>query len=298
MELDVGHPVLLGPGEGETVSERDERSVLIKVGLDAITATESRYERGERGPDAHIHRRHTDAFYVLEGVLRFELGPALDAFEAASGSFLAVPPGVVHTFRNERAERARFLNFHVPSEGFADYLRASRDGREVAAEEFDQFDPPSDGGSPLSEAVVHGPGEGETLTVASSTVTLKSTGDHTDGTFFLSETAVETGFPGPPPHVHERLHDLFYVLDGTLTLRVGDETVEGTPGTFACFPPGVVHTFSNQSGESVRFLNFNTPAGWENYMRDLAAALAGDRPPTPEEVGKIAARYDFEAVTP
>jgi hypothetical protein len=45
----------------------------------------------------------------------------------------------------------------------------------------------------------------------------------------------------------------------------------------------------------VRFLNFNTPAGWENYKRDLAAALASGTP-TQEEIGRIASRYDFEVV--
>jgi oxalate decarboxylase/phosphoglucose isomerase-like protein (cupin superfamily) len=58
-------------------------------------------------------------------------------------------------------------------------------------------------------------------------------------------------------------------------------------------PPGVVHTFSNPSDAPVRFLNFNTPAGWENYMRDLAATLSRGTP-TQEEIGDIASRYDFE----
>ena len=114
--------------------------------------------------------------------------------------------------------------------------------------------------------------------------------------FFLSETTVEPGFPGPPPHVHRELHDLFYVLDGTLTLRDGDETIAAGAGSFACFPPGAVHTFSNPADEPVRFLNFNTPAGWEGYMRELGAAFAGGGPPTPDEIGRIASRYDFQAV--
>jgi oxalate decarboxylase/phosphoglucose isomerase-like protein (cupin superfamily) len=86
---------------------------------------------------------------------------------------------------------------------------------------------------------------------------------------------------------------MFFVLEGTLTMRVGDETLELKPGSFVCVPPGVVHTFSNPSDAPVRLLNFNTPAGWENYMRDLAAALAGGTP-TQEEIGQIASRYDFE----
>jgi hypothetical protein len=61
-------------------------------------------------------------------------------------------------------------------------------------------------------------------------------------------------------------------------MRLGDETTELPAGSFVCVPPGVVHTFSNPGEAPVRFLNFNTPAGWENYMRDLAAALAKGTP--------------------
>jgi hypothetical protein len=65
-------------------------------------------------------------------------------------------------------------------------------------------------------------------------------------------------------------------------------------GTFVCVPPGVEHTFSNPSDAAVRFLNFNTPAGWEGYMRDLAAA-AKTGPLTPESIGRVASNYDFHA---
>lgn len=88
---------------------------------------------------------------------------------------------------------------------------------------------------------------------------------------------------------------MFYVLDGVLTMRLGDETHEIGPGMFVCVPPGVTHAFSNTSDAPVRFLNFNAPAGWENYMRDLGeAAKAG--PLTPDVIGRVASRYDFQAV--
>ena len=148
------------------------------------------------------------------------------------------------------------------------------------------------------DAVVHRPGEGETHKIGSgSSVTIKAAGDQTDGTFFLSETVIEPGFPGPPAHVHRQLHDMFFVLDGTLTVRLQDRTMEAGPGTFVCVPPGVVHTFSNRSDAPVRFLNFNTPSGWEGYMRDLSKELAGGRRPTSEEIGRIASRYDFHTAT-
>jgi quercetin dioxygenase-like cupin family protein len=144
------------------------------------------------------------------------------------------------------------------------------------------------------EATVHRRGEGETIG-GPTTVTIKATGEETNDSFYLGEVVIEPGFPGPPPHRHRRLHDMFYVLDGTLTMRLGDETLELEPASFVCVPPGVVHTFSNRSDAPVKILNFNTPAGWENYMRDLAAALARGTP-TQEEIGQIASRYDFEIV--
>ncbi len=107
-------------------------------------------------------------------------------------------------------------------------------------------------------------------------MTVKATGEETNDSFYLGEVVIAPGFPGPPPHRHQRVHNpvFFYALDRTLGMRLGDETLELEPGSFVCVPPGVVHTFSNQSDAPVRVLNFNTPAGWENYMRDLAAALA------------------------
>jgi quercetin dioxygenase-like cupin family protein len=145
------------------------------------------------------------------------------------------------------------------------------------------------------DAVVHLPGDGERHIAGSTKIVIKATGADTGGTFFLSESTIAPGFPGPPPHRHERLVDMFYVLDGVLTVRVGDETRQLRPGSFVCVPPGVVHTFSNTSDAPVRFLNFNTPAGWENYMRDLAAA-GESAPLTPEVIGRIASRYDFQPV--
>src|SRR5919202_1846800 len=141
-------------------------------------------------------------------------------------------------------------------------------------------------------AVVYRPGEGEVIAGPSS-VTIKATAEDTGGSFYLGESVIPPGFPGPPPHVHERMHDMFYVLEGTLTMRVGEETLELAAGGFACAPPGVVHTFSNRSAAPVRFLNLATPAGFEHYMRELSAVMAKGTP-TSEEIGAIAARYDFK----
>src|SRR5215203_2729957 len=70
------------------------------------------------------------------------------------------------------------------------------------------------------QATVHRPSEGEKIG-GPTTVTIKATGEETNDSFYLGEVVIEPGFPGPPPHRHRRLHDMFYVLDGTLTMRLG-----------------------------------------------------------------------------
>ncbi len=143
-------------------------------------------------------------------------------------------------------------------------------------------------------AVVHQPGEGERVG-GPTEVTIKATSADTGGSFYLGEVSAEPGFPGPPLHVHERLHDMFYVLEGTLTVRLGEQTSELAAGSFVCVPPGVAHTFSNPGARPVRFLNFSTPGGWEEYVRELGAVLAQETP-SPQAIGAIASRYDFTAV--
>jgi quercetin dioxygenase-like cupin family protein len=106
---------------------------------------EFHYPAGGKGPDRHIHREHSDGFYVLEGELTIEV--ADQTLRAGPGWFVMAPPGVVHTFRNDSSAEARFLNMHVPSMGFHEYLEGRLD-------DFDQLDPPADGGRPAGDAVI------------------------------------------------------------------------------------------------------------------------------------------------
>jgi len=110
-----------------------------------LAVTESVYGPGEKGPDPHVHHEHTDAFIVVEGTLTFAFRDG--SLEAPSGTFISVPPDIVHSFRNESAETIRFFNIHSPSCGFGDYLRGRNPG-------FDQHEPPVDGGGDPASVVV------------------------------------------------------------------------------------------------------------------------------------------------
>jgi uncharacterized cupin superfamily protein len=68
---------------------------------------------------------------------------------------------------------------------------------------------------------------------------------------------------GPPPHSHSAEDDSFYILEGELTLLLGDDEVVAGPGAFVLVPPGVTHTFANRSDTPVRMLNVHAPAGFD-----------------------------------
>ena len=136
--------------------------------------------------------------------------------------------------------------------------------------------------------VVLGPGEGESMTLFGNELTIKA-----GGTFCLVDYTAVPGFPGPPPHVHRETVDSFFVLEGELAVRAGDEEMTLGAGSFVLVPPETVHTFWNPSDRPVRFLSLMSPGGFEQYFRDLRDAF-GDGPPDVERIGEIAARYDVE----
>ena len=153
--------------------------------------------------------------------------------------------------------------------------------------------PPPDGGHSASRVVVRGPGQGESISMGPSRVVFKAEVGDGDGTFSLTEITLAPGFPGPLPHRHRQHVDTFYVLEGTLTVRLGDESLEIGAGSYAVVSPGTVHSFSNRSEQPVRALNLMAPGGFEQYLKE-AAAEARDGPLDPAAMARIASRYDFE----
>jgi len=250
-------PVLLKSTEGETISDREARNVLILVDEPQLVMTWTRYEPGERGPDPHVHRKHADGFYIVEGEIEFGLGPGGEHLvRAPAGSVVIAPAHVVHTFANESDARAIYLNFHAPNGGFADFLRAMRDDREF---EWDSWDPPDDGGRPVSDAVVCLPGEGERFERGDRTVTILADTPELS----LLELAVTPGWEGVDPHSHENHLDGFFVLDGGIEFLAG----HAGSGAVMAAPPGVEHGLHRPAGDA-RLLNFHAPdAGFAGRIR-------------------------------
>jgi quercetin dioxygenase-like cupin family protein len=103
--------------------DKPERTIRILTDLPELCLTWTRYVEGEEGPGPHVHHEHLDAFFILTGELNFGLGPEVERITAGPGTFIAAPPNVIHTFRNDGPAEATWLNFHAPSKGFANFLR-------------------------------------------------------------------------------------------------------------------------------------------------------------------------------
>ena len=249
MELDAARAVVLRHGEGETIFDLPERTIRILADRVGLALTWFRYEAGQEGPEPHVHRRHTDAFYILEGELEFGLGPDVNRTTGTAGTFVAAPPNVVHTFRNGSDATVVFLNIHAPSMGFARMLRAARDGRHEDAEEFDQFEPPADGGRPLSDAVFRGVGEGDSMTVGVSNALLKL-----DQPCAVTEWTYAPGFEGPIVNRDRAGVSSLYVLEGALSLQLADEEIEAASGALVLLPAGNA-TLANRTAKDVRVLS-------------------------------------------
>ena len=105
-----------------------------------------------------------------------------------------------------------------------------------------------------------------------------ATEQDTGGVFELVEAKMRKGTE-PPPHVHEREDELFYVLDGVLDAYVGDTCLRATAGSCVFLPRRRAHAFKIQS-EQIHMLTFMTPGGFMNASASMAIpARSLDIPP-------------------
>jgi len=126
-------------------------------------------------------------------------------------------------------------------------------------------------------------------------MSVKASGDHTDGAFTLLEAEEPPGF-GPPMHIHRDAAEAFYVLAGEYIIFLGDEELPCPAGSFIFIPAGVRHGFRVGATPS-RKLNLYTPAAMIGYFDELSAALAAGNA-DPDFLTDIADRYGMEVIGP
>ncbi len=128
-----------------------------------------------------------------------------------------------------------------------------------------------------------------------ASATLKASGSDTGERLAVVESAPAPGAPGLAMHRHPRTDEALYVLEGAVTVRVGDRTVHAPAGSFVFVPRGTGHMFWNPGPAPARVLVIFAPAGVERFLEETAEAFAAARgSPDPATLHAIRAKYDTE----
>jgi quercetin dioxygenase-like cupin family protein len=124
-------------------------------------------------------------------------------------------------------------------------------------------------------------------------ISVRLRSEQTDGELGAMEMVLPAGFGGLPLHVHPAFDELFFVLEGEITFRVGD-VVRAAPAGSVVYAPGAVpHTFAELNRAPARFLLVFNPAGHERYFEQMAAALesSANGIPSPELYQQLMAEH-------
>jgi mannose-6-phosphate isomerase-like protein (cupin superfamily) len=113
------------------------------------------------------------------------------------------------------------------------------------------------------------PGEGRTYEMGRLSAVFKADGAETGGRYSISEWRLDPHTKGPGVHSHPE-DDVFFVLEGTMSVFVGDEWFDAPAGSFVLVPGGVLHTFENRGDTRTGALNVSAPGDFEEHMPGIA----------------------------
>jgi quercetin dioxygenase-like cupin family protein len=146
---------------------------------------------------------------------------------------------------------------------------------------------------PTATRHVLGPAEGESVNLLKLGVRFMIEGEETGGAFSLVEHPLPPRALGAPIHTHRSEDEYSYVLEGRIGVQLGDDVIEAGPGELVFKPRGVKHAFWNAGDEPARLLEIISPAGFENYFRELAPLLAA--PERDEQaIGEVVSKYELD----
>ena len=112
--------------------------------------------------------------------------------------------------------------------------------------------------------------------------TFLATSDETNGAYFQFEAMVPAG-GGPPPHIHDNADESFYLVEGKLEMRLGNEVITANGGDFVNVPKGTVHGFKNVGTQPAKMVVSFIPGGFEKYFEEVFTP-ATDRNAAPPPV--------------
>lgn len=146
----------------------------------------------------------------------------------------------------------------------------------------------------LRASTLTGPDEGFVLPRPKVTERLALPASATGGGLSMMEVTVQPGGLLAPMHVHADEDESLFVVEGTLSTRIGDQELQTGPRSALFAPRGLAHTFWNAGDDVLRMILVITPGNLDGYFQGIPSLGPADGPPAPEDVAEHAAAYGME----
>ncbi len=311
---------IVGPRAGTWLSFHGIPGQILALGSE--TAGTHTISRGVLAPGSgappHAHT-FDEGFYVLRGEARFVAGD--ESVTVRAGGFINIRGAVGHFPKNESDADTELLVICAPA-GFDDFQLAvslpapGPDGpfppappdiheRMLRAGPAFGIDlaPAAELFQQAPQITVRQPGEGESVAVVGDVYRFLATSADTGGRYAVWHGTVFPG-GGPPPHLHTREEEAFYILRGTLAAYDDGQRAEAGPGSLIILPRRSRHWFKNETAEPVEMLIVIAPGGGEALFREVGRPWPdATRAPAvdPQEIARLIAaapRYGIELHLP
>lgn len=250
--------------------------------------------KGERFP-LHSHAETHEALYVIEGAISLTLADKI--FTLLPGDYVNIPAGAVHgfsyldhrskmvswSFGGNAAILYQAIGESYPGTVYSELLPPVDWSRPIGGVDVEFVNPHTHEAAPSAEKAMNAPGgmvpfvlesgEGERMLAAEQLFTFKGTEDSSNGVFhsLMTEGPIGTMIP---KHLHEKVAETFFCLNGGMEMFAGDQLVTLDPGDFVYIPPCTPHAY-RLAKNGTRFIGFLTPGFFEHFFRYLCEPFDG-----------------------
>ena len=297
---DEKSPYFLASGEGDRYLFGTQLATVIAPARSSGNVFELVVLEGAKEDSFPLHRhKHThEAIFLLDGKLELTLDGRI--YLLAEGDYASIPAQSAHSYRM-RSHRTRMLSFTTGSEVGRLYsiIGAPTDlfghpeqadgvdhtGRfaEAEAQADIQFITSTSEVGPLQRVeggeiptgvmpYVLEAGEGKRLVAADQLFTVLTTQKNTDGQFIAVMTEGPKG-NAIIQHYHEQHTEMFFCIDGQMTVWANGQELPFYPGDFLHIPPNTVHSY-RLDAHYTRFLGFLTPGLFEPFFHTIGDPYA------------------------
>jgi quercetin dioxygenase-like cupin family protein len=145
--------------------------------------------------------------------------------------------------------------------------------------------------------------EGQAIWFGRTLFSIKAKSEQTQQAYSLHVTVVPPGAE-PPAHLHRHQDEAFYVLEGEISVRCGEQAWRGKTGTFVFLPQGVPHAYKVEGNTPLKILVITSPGGtlsFEQFLEEMGTpaqthTLPASSAPDMEKMQQLATKYDIEFV--